>query len=259
MWDTALAELFEAASQRDKRLVLLWNRGQQLREDDWIRLIRAREIDGIVALAVPGCETASKLHAMPFVSVHFSDATGVDPGWWVAADHKRGLEELLARWRKLGHKSVAMVRPERRTMGTVSRRKAFLKAAADSGWKLSDRWEVAVKNSGDLKRMLEWWHELTGEERPTAIFATDDEMAVTLMDMARVLGLRVPDDLAIAGLNNSTICTATRPQLTSIARPMREIGQAAFELLMDRIEDESNNKEPVHKLLPTKLVIRESG
>lgn len=96
--------------------------------------------------------------------------------------------------------------------------------------------------------------QLTG--RPTAIFATNDMMAIGAMRWALEHGLRVPDDLSIVGVDDIPISSYVTPSLTTIAQPMIDLGREAAELLLSRIQDSSRN--PIHELIAPSLIIRES-
>lgn len=97
---------------------------------------------------------------------------------------------------------------------------------------------------------------LTLEERPTAIFAANDLSAIGTMDVARELGISVPDELSVIGFDNVPESALTGPPLTTIAQPMREMGAAALSLLVGLLD---GTREPgSHVRLPTELVARSS-
>lgn len=99
-------------------------------------------------------------------------------------------------------------------------------------------------------------HELLSRpDRPTAIFAANDLSAIRTIDVARELGLRVPDDVSIIGFDNVPESTLTDPQLTTVAQPIHEMGAEAVRMLIDLIE---GNPHETHVRLPTKLVERGS-
>ena len=75
---------------------------------------------------------------------------------------------------------------------------------------------------------------LSGPNRPTAIFASNDDMALGVMSVANRLGLSVPKDLSIAGFDDTPSARVVWPQLTTVRQPIAEMGAAAAELLIER-------------------------
>jgi LacI family transcriptional regulator len=99
-------------------------------------------------------------------------------------------------------------------------------------------------------------HELLSlPDRPTAIFAANDLSAIRTVEVAREVGLRVPDDLSVIGFDNVPESALTDPPLTTVAQPIHEMGAAALEMVIDLINGAS--REP-HVRMPTSLAIRGS-
>ena len=97
---------------------------------------------------------------------------------------------------------------------------------------------------------------LTAPNRPTAIFACNDLMAVGCISAARELGLSVPEDLSVVGFDDVKLASFTNPPLTTIAQPTYKIGTLAIEMLLDRLQ--KGDALPRLERLDTKLVIRHS-
>jgi LacI family transcriptional regulator len=93
-------------------------------------------------------------------------------------------------------------------------------------------------------------------ERPTAIFATNDLSAMATMDVAREIGLVLPDDLSIVGFDNVPESALTTPQLTTVSQPIQRMGSEALGLLIDLIE--GKDERCTHVRLPIELVVRAS-
>jgi len=95
---------------------------------------------------------------------------------------------------------------------------------------------------------------LTLPERPTAIFAASDVQAVGVLEAARELGLRVPQDLSIVGYDDVEIAEILG--LTTMRQMLFESGQRGVELLLKTLENPET--EPVYEVLPTELVVRDT-
>jgi LacI family transcriptional regulator len=91
-------------------------------------------------------------------------------------------------------------------------------------------------------------------ERPTAIFAASDVQAVGVLEAARELGLRVPQDLSVVGYDDVEIAEILG--LTTMRQMLFESGQRGVELLLETLENPET--EPVYEVLPTELVVRET-
>ncbi|HEX6483967.1 MAG TPA: LacI family DNA-binding transcriptional regulator [Ktedonobacteraceae bacterium] len=93
-------------------------------------------------------------------------------------------------------------------------------------------------------------------ERPTAIFASNDMMALGVMEAARERGLRLPEDLSIIGFDDIPQASYVHPALTTIRQPLEEMGRSAAHLLLKYIAHPNAEIERIE--LPTRLIIRES-
>ncbi|MCB5175107.1 LacI family DNA-binding transcriptional regulator [Microvirga lenta] len=96
---------------------------------------------------------------------------------------------------------------------------------------------------------------LAKPERPTAVFCTSDEMAIGLVRTLRSAGLRVPDDISVAGFDDIEFAAAAQPALTTVHQPRRELGQAAASTLIDLLQ---GRMAPKRIRLKTDLIIRDS-
>ena len=97
------------------------------------------------------------------------------------------------------------------------------------------------------------------EQRPDAIFGVNDQVAIGAMKVIREKGWRVPEDIAVVGFDNSPISAYISPSLTSVARPGRQIGEEAARIFLNYIAPTTKKDVPVHIVLPSELVVRESS
>lgn len=94
-------------------------------------------------------------------------------------------------------------------------------------------------------------------DRPDAIFAMNDPIAIAVLQVLRQAHVSVPDEISLVGFTDEPVSQFMHPALTTVAQPSYAIGQEAAKLLMQQI----NNKEgfvPVTKVLHTELIVRES-
>ncbi len=138
--------------------------------------------------------------------------------------------------------------------GPVDRVAGFSRAVAEEGL------PTPAVVHGDFS--LESGHEMTKElmklePRPTAIFAANNFLAIGTQHALEELELRIPEDVALVGLDDLPTEMVTFPFLTVAAQPAEEIGREAVEMLLKRIKDPE--AEPEEILLPTELTVRRSS
>ena len=102
---------------------------------------------------------------------------------------------------------------------------------------------------------------LTGEDRPTAIFASNDDMAAAAVSAAHRLGLDVPKDVTVVGFDDTTLATTAWPELTTVRQPIADMARAAITLLLEQIRRRraGGEDEVTQKLLDYTLMDRESS
>jgi len=97
--------------------------------------------------------------------------------------------------------------------------------------------------------------------RPTAIFASNDDMAAAAVSVAHRRGLDVPRDLSVVGFDDTAIATTVWPELTTIRQPISSMAEAALDLLIVDIRRRRDGEvsSPVDQLVAHELVVRESA
>jgi LacI family transcriptional regulator, repressor for deo operon, udp, cdd, tsx, nupC, and nupG len=106
--------------------------------------------------------------------------------------------------------------------------------------------ESGIRAGGELARR---------SDRPSAVFCTSDEMAIGLVRTLLSAGLRVPQDISVAGFDDIEFAAVSQPALTTIRQPRRELGQAAASVLVDLLQGRTT---PKRIRLKTELVTRDS-
>jgi DNA-binding LacI/PurR family transcriptional regulator len=99
-------------------------------------------------------------------------------------------------------------------------------------------------------------HLLSLPQRPDAIFAINDYMALEMMHIIKKSGLRIPEDVAILGFNNENMSEFVEPSLSSIEHPAHDIGMAAADLVINHIF--YNDYAPEKRVINSRLVVRNS-
>lgn len=167
----------------------------------------------------------------------------------------RATEHLLI----LGHQRIAFCHSHIETLQTTSvsnRWEGYRKALEEYGVVYDE--SLIVPNRACSKAEVQELYIalLQRPDRPTAIFAANDLVALDILQAARHCGLRVPDDLALVGFDDLNFAAHVHPPLTTVAQSLTDIGLRAGNLLISRIEGQAGS--PRHIELPTHLIVRKS-
>ncbi|WP_296596992.1 LacI family DNA-binding transcriptional regulator [Phenylobacterium sp.] len=163
-----------------------------------------------------------------------------------------GGREAAAHLADLGHTRIAFVSGPPTFRSSHERRSGFEEALEERGLHLAKAY--AVEGAYTYESGIERGRELLSmAQPPTAIFAGNDEMAAGVLQAARQLGRRVPEDVSVVGFDDFQIASRLWPTLTTVRTPTREIGRLAAERLMGR---DDTGRDPKSRL--PSLVVRES-
>lgn len=98
---------------------------------------------------------------------------------------------------------------------------------------------------------------LDSKNRPDAVFCLNDPIAIQVVQVAKAKNLRIPEDLSIVGFTNEPVSQYIEPSITTVSQPSYEIGKVAATLFLEQLENK-DTFEPVTKVIPTELIIRNS-
>jgi DNA-binding LacI/PurR family transcriptional regulator len=228
-------------------------------ERDTIDMMIDRKVDGLILVAphLPADYFARVTGAIPAVVLgrHERDGGFDTVNNDDAAGAEMVVDELVAR----GHRRIAYLGLEIDEVGetnsTSLRYDGYLAAMRRHG--LADR--VLVGNSshrGGAKPAQDVARELLSDpDRPTAIFAWFDTVAITVMSVAAEMGLSVPGDLSVVGYDNSSVAALPQVGLTSVDQSGRLLGETGARLVMERIDGRTDE---MHFLVQPKLFVRRS-
>jgi len=121
---------------------------------------------------------------------------------------------------------------------------------------MSSKRGITKTKVGFLFLLLTFLILLKLKNRPTAIFAASDVMALEVMDVARSLGIQIPEELSIVGFDANPLSMTGSVKLTTVSQPLGEMGRLGSENLYQI--SRGKVKLPVKVILPTKLIKRQS-
>ena len=221
-----------------------------------LRSTRGR-IDGLIVMA-PDIDASAAIRAtaaaLPMVLIDaFSGIEGCDS---VAIANQAGAYSVVRHLVRLGHRRVATITGPARNADARQRLEGYRAALVESGADGSRELEIAgnfTEPSGyeAVARLLAL------HPRPTAVFAANDYMAIGVLGALSDAGVRVPEDIALAGFDDIAMACYLNPPLTTVHVDAYRLGERAVEKLLERSHPR-RGRAAQHEVLPTTLVIRSS-
>ena len=175
----------------------------------------------------------------------------------VAMDDRRAAREVTEHLISFGHRRIAHITGRDEHVVTVLRRLGYQDAIQAAGLAgVCDG--LVVKGNFSFRQALDCAEDLLQRPaRPTAIFAANDHMAIAVMMTAHKMGLSVPEDLSVAGFDDTPMGRSIWPPLTTVAQPFDEISETAVSLLAGNRAGPATASE-IH-ILPHALIARGSS
>jgi DNA-binding LacI/PurR family transcriptional regulator len=224
--------------------------------DRLARICRGREVDGVLLLWVsPLAESAAlmKSEQIPFVIV--ARRVAEHNLSYVVADNFSGALALTRHLISLGHRRIAFTPQPELHETSQDRYAGYCQALEEAGISYDDRLVIPIPvNAGAHSEGIEAIFDLP--DPPSAIFAFNDNVAIGALQAANSRGMRVPEDIAIAGFDGMHSSLITTPALTTVRQPVQEIGRRAVEAVVESMTGGNPGLQQV--ILPTKLIVRQS-
>jgi LacI family transcriptional regulator len=211
--------------------------------------------DGVI-LTPPLCDNPALLDALDATGtryVRISANTDPDRSPLVMMDEKAAAREMTRRLIALGHRDIAFVKGHPNHGGSHRRLEGFLEAMAEAG--LEARPDFIVEGLYSFLSGVEAGVRLLERnERPSAIFAANDDMALGVMSVANRLGIPLPSGLSVAGFDDTPTARVVWPQLTTVRQPVAEMAATAAGLLIQGASEENETR----RILNFEIIERDS-
>jgi LacI family transcriptional regulator len=174
----------------------------------------------------------------------------------INTDNHGGALAMVRHLAGLGHRRIAMIRGPEENSDARERLRGYRDALRAGGLEAAEPLELGGDFSEESgyragRRLL------TLKPRPTAVFAANDSMAIGCLFALRAAGVRVPEDVALAGFDDIPIARYLTPPLSSVHVPIAELGMRAMERLLHAVEHK-NEHERRRETVATTLVVRGS-
>ncbi|MBS0507348.1 MAG: LacI family DNA-binding transcriptional regulator [Proteobacteria bacterium] len=202
-------------------------------EQQAVAQLLAAGVDGMI-LAVSSPSDSKALARLRDAGMPYVLAYNAHPAHpCISVDGEAAAAEVVARLAALGHRHIAMVSGTLTASDRAQQRyRGYLRGMAAAGLQAPPLVEVPFVTTAveALSRYLR------AAPRPTALFCSNDLLAIRSIRAARLTGLAVPQDLAVVGFDGITIAQDLTPSLCTIAQPNHDIGRHGVELLVQAID-----------------------
>ena len=227
---------------------------------DMIRdLVIQSNLEGLI-VPPPLCDRPDVIHILQSLGRPFSriaPSEDVGSGFEIAMDDRLAASAITEHLVSLGHRKIGFVKGRHGTATTRRRLEGYCDAMRTIGQDVPDNYF----EQGDFSLrsgMICGERLLALPDRPTAIFASNDEMAAGVLMAAHKHGLSVPGDLSVAGFDDSATATAMWPNLTTIRQPIFDMASKAATCLIDLQRSGETEIEARRVNLDFELIVRDS-
>jgi LacI family transcriptional regulator len=252
-----LSGIVDAARGRHYRVLLC---PVEISRDDgrqYLNMARTRLLDGMILVQTKSDDPNIDVLAgseFPFVLVnqrrYSKNCSFVD------SENIKGAQAAIQYLHGLGHREIACVAGSMDESNGRDRLQGYRQTMEDLGLRLREEWIIR----GDFEQETAYRESIRlfqGAQKPTAVFCSDDFMAIGVMRRILESGLRVPADVAVIGFDDIEAASYVKPRLTTIRQPMAGLGKTSVEVLLDLID--GRRKAPARRFLATELVKRDSA
>lgn len=251
-----IAGVDRAVMEAGYDLLLCTTHDRPEKETAYVARLTHGMVDGLLVLmprSLPDYLDGLLATRTPFVLIDHDDgAPGCDV---VNAANRGGAGAAVEHLASLGHRRIAIITGALETGSSHERIAGWRESLEAAGLPVAE--ELIATGDYEEARGHDAAHELLSlPDPPTSIFASNDRAALGVLQAARERGLRVPDDLSVVGFDDEPGASRTRPGLTTVRQPLRDMGATAVERLLLRMRDP--DAPPRVTVLPTELIVRGS-
>lgn len=224
------------------------------KEEIYFDLVRKKMADGIISMdPAVNVETLKELaenHAIIQCS-EYGGGIGIP---YVTIDSEEASYRAVKHLIQIGHRKIALMNSDEKFLYARERRMGYERALHEHGIPLKKDYIFYTHELGFEPGQMAMRKILHLGDRPTAVFAVSDLLAIGALKAIHAAGLRVPGDIAVVGFDKIDFSNMTNPALTTVAQPMYKMGTIAARMLIEKIQGKTVDSV----VLGHELVIRES-
>lgn len=224
------------------------------KEDIYFDLVRKKMADGIISMdPAVNVETLKEL-AEKYAIIQCSEYGGGIGIPFVTIDSEEASYRAVKHLIQIGHRKIALMNTDEKFLYARERKAGYQRALTECGIPVIDDYILYTHQLGFEHGQMAMKKILALPDRPTAVFAVSDLLAIGALKEINAAGLHVPNDVAVVGFDKIDFSNMTNPTLTTIAQPMYKMGSVAARMLIDLIRGEQVDSV----ILDHELIIRES-
>ncbi|TVP93210.1 LacI family DNA-binding transcriptional regulator [Alkalibacterium sp.] len=234
--------------------LLFVSRHMGLQQETYKHLLH-RGVDGIAVIQSFGDDELRKSN-ISIPSVYIDRPTN-EPGS-VYSDNRSGSRLAVNHLVENGHTKIAHIMGDQTTYAGIERAAGFKDAMKAHGLDVRKDYLVDggyYSQAGGREAMIRL---LALDDKPTAVYAAGDEMAIAAIRVIKESGLRVPEDISVIGFDDIKLAQHIDPPLTTVRQDKELIGQQAAIMLLEKINNKEDMDKDVKKMVPVSLVKRQS-
>lgn len=226
---------------------------------DILNLIEQSRVPGVI-LSPPWCDEPELLAQLEGLGVLHSRIAPIAidrPGPYVAVDDRGAARDLTEHLIGLGHRDIGIIKGNPAHSASLWRYEGYCDALAACGIALDE--SLVKQGNFEFESGLRAGRELLEQSRrPTAIFACNDDMAAAVLHVAHKMAIDVPQQLSVAGFDDTPLSHYVWPTLTTVRQPVADMARLAIRQVIDQIRKRGQQIPPTPPALFCSLVTRDS-
>ncbi|MCK2000911.1 LacI family transcriptional regulator [[Brevibacterium] frigoritolerans] len=254
------AEVIIERAQELKYDVIVYNTGHKDENlEQAINLLIGKRVEGIILTSVSKnyTEKIKKLHDNGFPVLLYNSFLDIKDVNFIVMDNNKGARLAVQHLIKLGHKKIAKISGPSKYLATYERTVGYKEEMMENGFEIDEG--LIFNSEFSYDKIYSFTKKLLKKkDRPTAIIAASDQMALAVLDAASSLNLKIPADLSVVGFDNIRLSANEFIGLTTISQQMDQMSLTALEKLIYLIENKETSSSSIQIFLKPELMVRKT-
>lgn len=215
-----------------------------------------KQMDGVIFVGEASPAIIGRLREQKIPVVLLNNVLDMPDLLCITTSHYEGAVSAVEHLYQRGHRKIGLLAGQFSPQVNEARYQGYVDALSRRGLEIDPRYILEIDptleaGEGAMARLLAL------EDRPTGVFCTNDTVAAGAMKAVIRAGLRIPEDVAVVGFDDSSVSRIVEPELTTVRIDMDRMGRLAAEKLFDLIEGIPSAETRI--VIPTELVVRSSS
>ena len=215
-----------------------------------------KQMDGVIFVGEAGETIIDRLREQNIPVVLLNNVLDMEDLLCITTSHYEGAMSAVDHLYEQKHRKIGLLAGRFSPQVNEARYKGYVDALVRRGLEINPQYILEIDPTLEAGEQA-MAHLLQLENRPTAAFCTNDTVAAGVMKAVIRAGLRIPEDVAIVGFDDSSVSRIVEPELTTVRIDMDRMGQLAAEKLFDLIEGKPSGETRI--VIPTELIVRSSS